>query len=63
MVALRLLAVDDVSFRSWECSRSGASSDVWVIFMEGDLFPEFLRHFCHASDQDLVSMPHSENFF
>ncbi|MBT0732769.1 hypothetical protein KH990_05230 [Methanoculleus bourgensis] len=63
MVALRLLAVDDISFRSWECSHLGAYGDIWVIFMEKNLFPEFLRHFYHASGQDLVSMPHSENFF
>jgi len=45
MVALRLLAVDDISFRSWECSHLGAYGDIWVIFMEKNLFPEFLRHF------------------
>lgn len=60
MVVLRLLAMDDVSFRSWEGNGSG---DIWVIIPEKNHFPEFLKHFCRASDRDLVSLPYSENFF
>ncbi|MCK8518689.1 hypothetical protein [Methanoculleus sp. 7T] len=63
MVALRLLAVDDVSFGSWEGSRSGTYDDIWVIFAEKKLFPDFLKHFCRASCRDQVSIPYSENFF
>jgi hypothetical protein len=63
MVALRLLAMDDVSFRSWEGNGSGAYGDVWVIISEKKLFPEFLKHFCRASGRDQVSIPYSENFF
>ncbi|ABN58238.1 MULTISPECIES: hypothetical protein [Methanoculleus] len=63
MVALRLLAMDDVSFRSWEGNGSGAYADIWVIIPEKNLFPEFLKHFCRASDRDLIAIPYSENFF
>jgi hypothetical protein len=63
MVALRLLAMDDISFRSWGCRPAGECGDVWVFFSEVGLFPEFLKHFYHASSQDLVSIPYSENFF
>ncbi len=63
MVALRLLAVDDISYQSWECSHLEAYGDIWVVFTEQNLLSEFLQHFYHASGQDLVSMPYSENFF
>jgi hypothetical protein len=63
MVALRLLAVDDIAFCSWERSCSVAYGDIWVVFSENNLFPEFLKHFSHASIRDLVSIPPSENFF
>ena len=63
MVVLRLLAMDYVSFRSWEGNGSDAHGDIWVIIPEKNLFPEFLKHFCRASGRDLVSLPHSENFF
>lgn len=63
MVALRLLAVDDIALHTWECNRSVAYGDVWVIFTEKGLLPEFLRHFRHSSAQDLDTMPCSENFF
>ncbi|NLZ29885.1 MAG: hypothetical protein GX885_03935 [Methanomicrobiales archaeon] len=65
MVALRLLAVDDIAFYSWECSRPAAVAygDVWVVFTEDALLPEFLRHFCRSSIQDLDFIPHSEDFF
>lgn len=63
MVALRLLAVDDVSFSSWRGNRLGACDDIWVIFTEKNLFPDFLKHFYRASGRDQVSIPYSENFF
>jgi hypothetical protein len=63
MVALRLLAMDDVSFRSWEGNGSGAYGDIWVLIPENNLFPEFLKHFSRASGRDLTSIPYSENFF
>ncbi len=63
MVVLRLLAVDDVSFRSWEGNGSDAYGDIWVIIPEKDLFPEFLKHFYRASGQDMVSLPRSGDFF
>jgi hypothetical protein len=63
MVTLRLLAMDDVSFQSWDLNSSSASGDIWVVFSEKHLFPEFLKHFYHSSDRDQISMPCSENFF
>jgi hypothetical protein len=39
MVALRLLAMDDVSFRSWEGNGSGAYGDIWVVISEKISFP------------------------
>ena len=63
MVALRLLAMDDVSFRSWEGNGSDAYGDVWVLIPENSLFPEFLKHFSRASGRDLIAIPYSENFF
>jgi len=63
MVVLRLLAMDDVSFCSWEGNGSDAYGDIWVIIPEKNLFPEFLKHFCRASGRDLVSLPQSQNFF
>ena len=63
MVALRLLAMDDVSFRSWEGNGSGAYGDIWVLIPENSLFPEFLKHFSRASGRDLTAIPYSENFF
>ena len=49
MVVLLLLAMDDVSFCSWEGNGSDAYGDIWVIIPEKNLFPEFLKHFCRAS--------------
>lgn len=63
MVALRLLAMDDISFCSWERGGLDAHGDVWVLIPENSLFPEFLKHFSRASCRDLVSIPYSENFF
>jgi hypothetical protein len=63
MVALRLLALDDISFQSWGYTSKSARGDIWVLFTEKHLFPEFLKHFYHASDRDQISMPCSENFF
>ncbi|WP_292522486.1 hypothetical protein [Methanoculleus sp.] len=63
MVALRLLALDDVSFRSWEGNSSSACNDVWVVFSEKGLFPEFLKHFSRASGRDMITIPYSKDFF
>ncbi|WP_342685799.1 MULTISPECIES: hypothetical protein [unclassified Methanoculleus] len=63
MVALRLLAVDDVSFLSWKGNSSGAYGDIWVVISEKSLFTEFLKHFYRTSRKDLVNLPYSENFF
>ncbi|NLA99446.1 MAG: hypothetical protein GX837_00500 [Methanomicrobiales archaeon] len=63
MVALRLLAMDDVSFCSWAGNSAGVYGDIWVIITENNLFPEFLKHFNRASSRDLVTLPCSENFF
>ena len=65
MVALRLLAVDDIAFCSWECCHPAtvAYGDIWVIFTEDALLPEFLRHFYRSSTRDMNSIPYSEDFF
>jgi hypothetical protein len=61
MVTLRLLAVDDVSFQSWSCNPT--TSDVWVVFKDKALFPEFLKHFYWMWGIDRKQMPNSDHFF
>lgn len=63
MVALRLHALDDISFQSLEGNNTNTCSDIWVIFSEKNLFPEFLKHFYQTTGQDQVNIPYSKDFF
>ncbi|KUG20314.1 MAG: hypothetical protein KO206_04795 [Methanomicrobiaceae archaeon] len=61
MVTLRLLAVDDVSFQLW--TYNNPTNDIWVVFQDKYLFPEFLKHFYQTWGRDQTEMPYSESFF